>query len=212
MKKVLLIVSLFISTIVYAQGIALEKIVNGIRLYDIQISSTRVVDGIQIVSGFPSDFDDCFFYINGNTIKWWDDTFTEHTINVGRDVVDAGKYVIAARNIFTTDGLLCFFLPQSRLIVNELGTIVYEFSELNESIPDNVGKVVYMFGEYKLLMPYTHSDYSGSTYIYSLPGRGSSAINETPQEPSPNRKYLKHNQVYIDTESNTYDTRGVMVR
>lgn len=209
MKKLLLIIcALFSAFFAHAQGIVLEKVFN-YSIYKVQVSSARDIDGNQILLGYPFDFDDCFFHAEGNMIKWWDENYMEHSINVGVTINDEA-YLIAAKNIFSTDGLLCFFCPKEKIIINELGNIIYTFSELVD-VQCDYGKVVYMFGEYKLIIGNGNSQ-EGSTYIYSLPGRGSSAISETHQESSYNRKYIKCNLVYIDSDTNTYDVRGAMVK
>ena len=209
MKKFIVLWSFIACTFsVFSQGIELEGVIESGRINassDLARKSCARLD----------DIDDCFYYIQGNTITWWDETYTEHTISLGQYRFDREPDVIAARNIFTTDGLLCFYCGdgEKALIVNELGDIVYTFNDSVLSSNNWHSYLVYMFGEYKLMIQTTNDYYTSyqtvyKTFIYSLPGNGSTSLDEVQESSSPQQKFIRGHQVLINHKENIYDAKG----
>ena len=211
-KSIFIIAAIIAATSTNAQGIVLEKIINS-YLYDVNASSAGVLNAVQVLSCNVQDFDDCIFMTNEKDIIWWDETYTEHTIRLAQKEYHA-ESIIAARNIFTTDGVMCFFCPTNMYIINELGNIVYDFhTDFNSAVMENYGRVHYLFGEYKLFVC-VKIDGQQKTYIYSLPGHGqqesSSSVISSPQRSA--RKVARNEQVLVETENNTYTLTGQQLK
>lgn len=221
MKKIFfsLAAVLFAAT-TFAQGIVLEHTFNGMVFSSSNGSMYSALYGNRPV---VNDFDECFYGLSGNTLTWWDETYSAHTLNIGQYNYglesDAFSPIVAARSIFTTDNLMCFLLIKADskgeqieyAVFDELGNILVQISHPN-LLP--IATVVRAFGTYKLMLFSDNKGNGYTTYVYSLPGQGKTAAgNEIIQDaPRRGRKYVQDAQVLVEENDRTYNMSGLRVK
>ncbi len=118
-----------------------------------------------------------------------------------------------SRNIFSTDNKVCFAIYDESADSNEI-YIYNEDAQLIATIKGKTPCLAKAKGHYYL---FTHYDGVGKrlTNVYSLPGNGDSGEDiVAPSAPlkSAARKYLKNDQVLIDSNDKTYTIQGQEVR
>lgn len=226
MKKIFfsLAAALFAATS-FAQGIVLEH-----TFYNSVTASSILRYDAQVIQLNYKDFDDCLYIEEESTncIKWWDETYTEHVVNL--PVVQNVTYSVscAAQNIFAADNRMCFVVSKrtrvplndpdcegctysnwSSLVVDEFGTVLLEIPSIYY-----MPYITYLFGEYKLIAYTFDETHETITSIYSLPGAGKTATdNEIVQSaPRRNLKYIQDAQVLVEENDRTYNMTGARVK
>lgn len=131
----------------------------------------------------------------------------------------SGKNVccyLVSRNILSTDNKVCFAISDE-----SAESEIYIYNEDAQLIATIKGKTPYLVktkGHYYLIthsFTYSEGVEKQTTYVYSVPGNGDSGEDivapSTPLKSSA-RKYLKNDQVLIESNDKTYTVQGQEVR
>jgi len=154
--------------------------------------------------------------LNGNV--YVTDAHTYNATIVPSVIANQGLW-LTAKGYLTTDNRICFIVSNGSKttpnethqisIYDENGTMIQDLGSCND---ESLKLFQLKNGEYKLCF-YRKIGENYQTEIYSLPGNGTPTNAVNPIAPRHNaRKYLRNEQVLIESEERTYTIQGQEVK
>lgn len=217
-KSIFILAALFAATLANAQ-ITLEHTFDG-TIYSKTPMGIDHYDGINTPYLYTYDM-----YPNlSGQLKMYDketyELYKTYSYTLPQVEYPHASIVLFSCNIFTTDGKAAFIMTygsesssgQSNCkIIDEDGNIIFDFN--NQHIRGDVS-LLKVGNTYKLLVrEATYNNPNPHSYIYSLPGTGEvTSISEASAPRKNARKYLRNDQVLIDSNDKTYTLQGQEVK
>ena len=133
-----------------------------------------------------------------------------------------GEIWYIAKNYFTLDNRICFIVWTSNESLSETDNHehLYLYDQNGVLIQDlgsgrwcNCGLFPLINGQYMFYLGRSHMNGTTDIELYSLPGNGEATDVDEVSAPQRNtRKYLHNDQVLIDSNEQTYNMKGQVVR